>query len=278
MFFDVANESLWQPHRMVHNIVAKAFGPDEVAVGEVEGSVRDAADSTLGVPHVRRSNLAASHVVRDDIFLVGRPLVVDEVLHAGPSVPRVGPIPVPDGDQLYCSSHSSSHLSTHGGAFACLHQYPVSRRPSNLAVRIGSLDGRSSHSVARHEHVNVVFIVDDESEPLVESAGGGTLQLSLDVASEPWFAGAMGSHSGIPASGEQRVPIAEALLGLEVHPLEPGDTAIEAFVLLKLLDSDGHTSWGYRTTNRLNREELLGALIVQVAVLKKELRDEWDDD
>jgi hypothetical protein len=30
-------------------------------------------------------------------------------------------------------------------------------------------------------------------------------------------------------------------------------------------------------TNALNREELLGALTVQVAVLTKELRDEWDD-
>ena len=46
---------------------------------------------------------------------------------------------------------------------------------------------------------------------------------------------------------------------------------------MKVLNSEGHSTWAYRTTNRLNREELLGALIVQVAVLKKELRDEWDD-
>ncbi|WP_345802875.1 hypothetical protein AAIB33_07275 [Microbacterium sp. AZCO] len=82
----------------------------------------------------------------------------------------------------------------------------------------------------------------------------------------------------MPAPGEERVPIADALSGLEVHPLEKGETAIEAFVLIKTLDRDGNVSWGYRTTNRLNREELLGALVVQVAVLKKELRDEWDDD
>jgi len=82
----------------------------------------------------------------------------------------------------------------------------------------------------------------------------------------------------MPRPGESRVAISEALAGLEIHPLEPGDTAIEAFVLIKMLDADGDTTWGYRTTNRLNREELLGALTVQVAVLKKELRDEWDDD
>ncbi len=88
----------------------------------------------------------------------------------------------------------------------------------------------------------------------------------------------MGSHSGIPGSDDVRVPIAEALNGLYVHPLEPGETAIEAFVLIKTIEADGNTSWAYRTTNRLNREELLGALTVQVAVLTKELRDEWDDD
>jgi len=88
----------------------------------------------------------------------------------------------------------------------------------------------------------------------------------------------MGSHSGAPSPDDVRVPVAEALSGLEVHALDPGDTAIEAFVLIKTLDADGDIGWAYRTTNRLNREELLGALVVQVAVLKKELRDEWDDD
>ncbi|GAA2594299.1 hypothetical protein GCM10010399_26160 [Dactylosporangium fulvum] len=86
----------------------------------------------------------------------------------------------------------------------------------------------------------------------------------------------MGSHSG-SANGEPRVPVTEVLRGLEVHPLEPGETAVEAFVLIKVLDSQGDIAWSYRTTNRLSREELLGALIVQVDLLRKELRDEWDD-
>lgn len=58
------------------------------------------------------------------------------------------------------------------------------------------------------------------------------------------------------------------LNGLEVHALEPGETALEAFILLKVLDRDGDISWAYRTTNRLSREELLGALTVQVDVLR----------
>ena len=88
----------------------------------------------------------------------------------------------------------------------------------------------------------------------------------------------MGSHSGRADDGETRVPAGQVLTGLELHPLGSNATAIEAFVLIKLLDADGAVSWPYRTTNRLNREELLGALTVQVDVLRKELRDEWDDD
>jgi hypothetical protein len=87
----------------------------------------------------------------------------------------------------------------------------------------------------------------------------------------------MGSHSG-SSGGDPRVAVAEVLRGLEIHPLESGATALEAFVLIKVLDAEGDASWCYRTTNRLNREELLGALVVQVDVLRKELRDEWDDD
>lgn len=77
---------------------------------------------------------------------------------------------------------------------------------------------------------------------------------------------------------EVRIPLAQALPGLEVHPLDPGATPIEAFALIKTLDKDGDVSWAYRTTNRLNREELLGALTVHVALLTKELRDEWIED
>ena len=96
--------------------------------------------------------------------------------------------------------------------------------------------------------------------------------------SSQWLDSTMGSHSGAPKPDEERVPVAQVLTGLEVHSLEPGETAIEAFVLVKVLDAEGAPNWSYRTTNALNREELLGALTVQVAVLTKELRDEWDDE
>jgi hypothetical protein len=78
--------------------------------------------------------------------------------------------------------------------------------------------------------------------------------------------------------GEERQPMAEVLPGQSIHPLQPGWTALEAFVLVKCLDESGRSSWVYRTTNPLNREELLGALNVQVGILKKELMEEWESD
>jgi hypothetical protein len=88
----------------------------------------------------------------------------------------------------------------------------------------------------------------------------------------------MGSHTGRAEPGEKRIPLSAALPGLEVHALDSGWTPLEAFVLVKCLDEEGDVTWAYRTTARLNREELLGALTVQVDVLRKELRDEWDDE
>lgn len=81
-----------------------------------------------------------------------------------------------------------------------------------------------------------------------------------------------------PEESEDRRPVADVLKGLEVHPLEDGWTAIEAFVLVKCLDESGESTWAYRTTNRLNREELLGALVVHADLLRKELVSEWDPD
>jgi hypothetical protein len=84
----------------------------------------------------------------------------------------------------------------------------------------------------------------------------------------------VGGHTG----SSKRVPAEDVLKGLELHPLDSGWTPIEAFVLIKSFDEDGEVAWAYRTTHRLNREELLGALMVQVDVLRKELREEWLDE
>ena len=41
---------------------------------------------------------------------------------------------------------------------------------------------------------------------------------------------------------------------------------------------EGATTWSFRTSESLNLEELLGALTVQVEILKGRLASEWDED
>ena len=41
----------------------------------------------------------------------------------------------------------------------------------------------------------------------------------------------MGYHAGTPEPNESRVPVDQVLKGLELHPLGPHETALEAFVL-----------------------------------------------
>lgn len=75
---------------------------------------------------------------------------------------------------------------------------------------------------------------------------------------------------------DERIPIGEVLSGLEIHPLEPNDSVVSAFVLVKVLDADGDVGWSFRTSEAPNKEELLGALDIQLQLLRKELLDAWD--
>lgn len=79
-------------------------------------------------------------------------------------------------------------------------------------------------------------------------------------------------------SDEPRIPLADALPGMGIHPLEDGEVPISAFLLIKLLDEDGDPSWSFRTTEAPNQEELLGALMIQVDLLKASLLSDWDAD
>lgn len=77
-------------------------------------------------------------------------------------------------------------------------------------------------------------------------------------------------------NAEQRRPIGEVLGGLGIHPLSEEEEAVEAFVLVKVRTKGGGTSWSFRTTGEPNREELLGALLVQADLIRHELRSEWE--
>lgn len=78
--------------------------------------------------------------------------------------------------------------------------------------------------------------------------------------------------------GKERMLITDVLGPVRIHPLPERWTPVEAIVLIKSLDEEGHSSWCYRTTHPPNREELLGALIAHTDLLRKELLDEWGDD
>jgi len=77
---------------------------------------------------------------------------------------------------------------------------------------------------------------------------------------------------------DEREPLESVLPGLRIHPLEEGDQPVEAFLLIKCREPDGDIAWAYRTTAAPNREELLGALLVQADILRRELVREWESD
>ena len=77
---------------------------------------------------------------------------------------------------------------------------------------------------------------------------------------------------------DERLPIEQVLPGFGLHALEVGWTPLQAFVLIKSLDDEGETTWSFRTSEPLNLEELLGALSVQVEVLKRQLAESWEDE
>jgi hypothetical protein len=81
--------------------------------------------------------------------------------------------------------------------------------------------------------------------------------------------------SDVESDTDEKVSLSSVLEDARIHPLESGDRALDAFLLLKVVDSEGDVGWCYRTTSPPNRQELLGAMMIQVDILRKELADEW---
>jgi hypothetical protein len=75
-----------------------------------------------------------------------------------------------------------------------------------------------------------------------------------------------------------RAPIQDVLRGAQLHPLPDEAIFHSAFVLIRCIDEDGEPGWCFRTTEPLNLTEWLGALTVQVELLKARLVSEWDTD
>ena len=57
-----------------------------------------------------------------------------------------------------------------------------------------------------------------------------------------------------------RKPIGEVLSRIEIQPLDDGDVALEACVLVKAVDKDGQVCWIERNTDGPHQLEFLGAI------------------
>ena len=77
---------------------------------------------------------------------------------------------------------------------------------------------------------------------------------------------------------DERLPIEQVLPGHRLHPMDVGWTPLASFHLIKCLDDDGDVTWSFRTSEPLNLEELIGALVVQTETLRRKLVRQWEDD
>jgi hypothetical protein len=73
-------------------------------------------------------------------------------------------------------------------------------------------------------------------------------------------------------------PVGEVLRGLAIGPLPESWTALDAVCMVKCLNPDGHPMWSYRATDGINDEELLGALVMAIELLKSDMLSNWEDE
>jgi hypothetical protein len=65
-------------------------------------------------------------------------------------------------------------------------------------------------------------------------------------------------------------PIGEVLgSNFQVPPLVSGWTALDGIVLVKCLNAEGRSGWAFRETEGLNEEEIIGALTVQLDLMRE---------
>lgn len=74
-------------------------------------------------------------------------------------------------------------------------------------------------------------------------------------------------------------PIGEVLgSAFQVPPLLKGWTALDGIVLVKCLNENGRSAWAFRETEGLNEEEVIGALTVQLDLMRERVRAQYYDD
>jgi hypothetical protein len=77
---------------------------------------------------------------------------------------------------------------------------------------------------------------------------------------------------------ERRQAIGDVLRGLEIDGLPDKWTAVDVVCMVKCLDQEGKPLWALRMSDGLNEEELLGTLVIQTALLKRDMIEDWKDE
>lgn len=78
-------------------------------------------------------------------------------------------------------------------------------------------------------------------------------------------------------NGSERLPIGDVFPGVYLAPLPGNCVAETVFVFTRVRFDDGTTEWSWVSPGITNQEELLGALIMQVEMLKASLLESWED-
>jgi hypothetical protein len=80
-------------------------------------------------------------------------------------------------------------------------------------------------------------------------------------------------------SDEYGRPIGEVLGdAIQIPALPDGWTALEGIVLVKCLDAEGRPTWSFRQTEGLNQEETIGALVIQLDIMREQVIDQFRED
>ena len=77
---------------------------------------------------------------------------------------------------------------------------------------------------------------------------------------------------------EPQIPMGDVLRRVAITALPEGWTPLEALCMVKCLDGDGNPKWAMRLSEGINEEELLGAMVIHTALLKRDMLDDWVDD
>lgn len=74
----------------------------------------------------------------------------------------------------------------------------------------------------------------------------------------------------------EHIPIGDVFPGVHLARLPAGCVAETVFVFSKVRFDDGTTAWHWLSPGITNQEELLGALIMQVEILKEQILENWE--